>query len=81
MKKNKRRPRVERLIRWTYPRDGWVKLNTDGAAGAGGVIRGCRGELHETFALNCGVISCTKAELLGVMRGLAIAWNGGHRKV
>ena len=33
------------------------------------------------FALNCGICSCTRAELLGVMRGLAVAWNGGHRKV
>ena len=81
-------PRVERFIRWNYPPEGWVRLNTDGAAkgnpgkaGAGGIIRGSRGELFEAFAVNCGVCSCTCAELLGVLRGLAIAWNGGHRKV
>lgn len=58
-------------------------MNTDGAAkgnpgeaGAGGIIRGPRGELFEMFAANCGVYSSTKAELLAVMRGLATAWNG-----
>ena len=66
----------------------WAKLNTDGAAkgnpgpaGAGGLIRGYRGELFETFASKCGSCSCTRVELLAVMRGLAVAWNGGHRKV
>lgn len=39
------------------------------------------GEVHEMFAVKCGTCTCTKAELLGVLRGLAIAWNGGHRKV
>ena len=83
-----KRKRVERYVRWPYPREGWVRLNTDGAAkgnpgiaGAGGLIRGHRGELFEMFASNCGVCSCTKAELLAVLRGLAIAWNGGHRRV
>lgn len=80
--------RHEVFIRWMGPREGWVRLNTDGAAkgnpgraGAGGITRGYRGELHEAFAMNCGICSCTKAELLAVMRGLLVAWNGGHRKV
>lgn len=65
-----------------------MRLNTDGAAkgnpgqaGVGGTIRGHRGKLHEMFAVKCGVCSCMKAELLGVMHGLLIAWNGGHRRV
>lgn len=33
------------------------------------------------YAVNCGYCSCTKAELLAVLRGLAIAWNAGHRRV
>ena len=80
--------RQEVLIRWKYPGMGWMKLNTDGAskgnpgkAGAGGLIRGHRGELFEVFAANCGECSSTQAELLVVMRGLIVAWNGGHRKV
>ena len=75
---NQQTRRVEAYIRWIHPRVGWVKLNTDGA---GGIIHGHRGELFETFAVNCGVCSCTRAELLAVLRGLSVAWNGGHRKV
>lgn len=63
-------------------------LNTDGAAkgnpgaaGAGGLIRGHHGELFEMFAMNCGVCTCTKAELLAVQRGMSLAWNSGHRRV
>lgn len=76
------------FICWRSPSIGWVKLNTDGAAkgnpgkaGAGGIIRGHRGEVHEVFALNCGSCSCTRAELCAVLHGLGIAWNGGHKKV
>lgn len=86
--KDHKRKRVKQYIRWPYPREGWVRLNTDdaskgnpGSAGAGGLIRGHRGELFEMFASNCGVCSCTKAELWAVLRGLAIAWNGGHKRV
>ena len=86
---NIQRPgRCERYIRWYHLGVGWVKLNTDGAskgnpgpAGAGGLIRGHRGELFEVFAMNCGSCSCTRAELLAVLRGLMVAWGGGHRKV
>lgn len=38
-------------------------------------------EIHEVFANDCGVCSCTKVELLGLRRALAIVWNGGRRKV
>ena len=80
--------REEMYVRWRYPSIGWVRLNTDGAskgnpgkAGAGGIIRGHRGELFECFAANCGECSCTRAELMAVLRGLNVAWNGGHRKI
>ena len=82
------RRRQEVLVRWQHPREGWVKLNTDGAskgnpgpAGGGGLIRGPRGEIYEVFALNCGSCSCTKAELMAVLRGLQIAWEGNHKHV
>lgn len=80
--------REEVFVRWMYPREGWVRLNTDGAskgnpgeAGAGGIIRGYRGEMFEMFAANCGICSSTKAEFLAVLRGLTLAWNGGHKRV
>lgn len=67
---------------------GWVWLQTDGASKGnpgsvrvGGIIRGHGGEVFELYAMNCGDCMCTRAELLAVVRGLAIAWNGGHRKV
>ena len=82
------KPRQEIKISWSHPREGWVMLNTDGAskgnsgvAGAGGLIRSHRGEVFEIFAMNCGICSCMRAELLAVQRGLSIAWNGGYRKV
>ena len=85
---HQRPQRLEAFIRWIHPGVGWVKLNTDGAAkgnpgpaGAGGLIRGYRGEVFEVFSINCGVCSCTRAELLAVLRGLSVAWNGGHRKL
>lgn len=81
-------PKVERFIRWCYPKEGWMRLNTNeaakdnpGMAGARGIIRGSRGELFQMYAINCGVCSCTRVELLGVPHGFAIAWNGGHHKV
>lgn len=60
--------------------DGTAKGNP-ARAGVGGLIWGYVGALHEVFAANCISYSCAKVELLGVMRGLAIAWNGRHRKV
>ncbi|XP_056697578.1 uncharacterized protein [Spinacia oleracea] len=84
----RKRQREEIYVRWIAPREGWVKLNTDGAskgnpgrAGCGGVIRGNGGEIFDVYASNCGTCSSTKAELLGVVRGLAIAWNAGFKKV
>lgn len=88
MSSGSKRKRSERFIRWEYPREGWVRLNTDGAskgnpgfAGAGGLIRSHKGEVHEIFSLNCGTCTVTKAELLAVMRGLAIAWNGAESAI
>lgn len=76
------------LVRWEYPMEGWVKMNTDGAAknntgaaGAGGIIRTSRGETVGMFAANCGFTSATKAELLAVLKGLAVAWNGRYKRV
>lgn len=78
----------EIYVRWLCPRPGWVKLNTDGAskgnpglAGCGEIIRGHRGEVLEMFAAKCEICSSTQAELWGVVRGLAVAWNAGYRQV
>lgn len=75
-------------VRWSFPSEGWAKINTDGAskgstgqAGAGGIIRGSRGEIIGLFAANCGLAPCIKAELLAVLKGLALAWNKGLKRV
>jgi len=48
-------------VKWDPPNEGWVALNTDGTArgnpgqaGAGGVIRGDRGEWIAGFSENLG---------------------------
>lgn len=76
----RKKDRVQMFVRWNTPRVGWVKLNTNvvakgnpGNVGCGGLIRGHRGEIYDVFAANYGVCSCTKAELLGVLRGLVVA--------
>lgn len=74
--------RVERLIAWTRPSSGWLKLNTDGAsrgnqglATTGGVLRDERCHRCRGFALNIGVCTAPLAELWGVNYGLCIAWE------
>ncbi|KAG7585508.1 Ribonuclease H domain [Arabidopsis thaliana x Arabidopsis arenosa] len=79
---------IEQIISWKRPREGWVKISTDGAshgnpgpATAGGVIRGFDGEWLGGFALNIGICSAPLAELWGVYYGLVIAWERGFRRV
>ncbi|KAG7577326.1 Ribonuclease H-like superfamily [Arabidopsis thaliana x Arabidopsis arenosa] len=74
--------RVERQIAWVPPREGWLKLNTDGAsrgnpgrAAAGGVLRDSNGTWCGGFAVNIGLCSAPLAELWGVYYGLFIAWE------
>ena len=75
-----RRDMDDHWIRWEPPAEGWMVLNTDGAvkahlgsAGAGGVIRGERGDWVVEFSEYLGYCSAIKAELRGVLRGLKIA--------
>lgn len=84
----RKRQKEEIFVRWIPPLVGWVRLNTSvaskrnpGRAGCGGVIRGHEGEIFDMFASNCGTCSSTRAELWGVLRGLAMAWNAGFYKV
>jgi len=65
-----------------------VILNTDGAAkgnpgraGAGGVLRGDRGEWIFGFSEHLGHCSSMKAELRAISRGLQLAEGEGFRKV
>ncbi|CAA7027590.1 unnamed protein product [Microthlaspi erraticum] len=74
--------RHDRLISWTPPMLGWIKLNSDGAsrgnpglATAGGVLRDGDGKWCGGFALNIGRCTAPLAELWGVYYGLCIAWD------
>ncbi|WCJ44200.1 RNA-directed DNA polymerase (reverse transcriptase)-related family protein [Euphorbia peplus] len=80
--------RVDRLIGWSRPRPGWVKLNTDGAvkgnsfrSSAGGLIRDCNGNWIRGFSKKIGSCSVLKAELWGILEGLKMSWDMGLRKV
>jgi len=75
-----KRARVERMIRWKAPSDGWVKLTTDGAsrghqglAAASGAILNLQGEWLGGFALNIGFCDAPLAELWGAYYGLLSA--------
>lgn len=59
-----------RLIGWSMPSDGWVKVNTDGCSkgnlllgGAVGLIRNSQGDWICGFACNIGSCSPIEAEL------------------
>jgi hypothetical protein len=62
------------LIKWHAPKEGFIKINTDGAcrsdqlAGCGGVIRGSQGEWIRGFAKNVGRCNAFMAELWGVLK-------------
>ncbi|CAI0548092.1 unnamed protein product, partial [Linum tenue] len=80
--------RTEELIHWQPPPPEWVCLNSDGSgfpssghAAAGGLIRDHLGRCLTAFAINLGTCSITQAELRGVVEGLQVAWDAGHRRV
>ncbi|CAA0811235.1 Polynucleotidyl transferase- ribonuclease H-like superfamily protein [Striga hermonthica] len=80
--------RMERWIRWEKPPEGWVKVNSDGSFSpqtglgtAGGLIRDEHGSWKGGFTVKLGACSIMAAELWGLYRGLALAWDLGFRQV
>ena len=59
------------MIHWTFPLDGWVKLNSDLSiavdleAYCGGIVRGSSREYLSGFVANLGICPITVAELWG----------------
>ncbi|KAL0008067.1 hypothetical protein SO802_009569 [Lithocarpus litseifolius] len=71
-------------VRWKKPREGWAKLNTDGAslgnpgrAGGGGVIRDHRGMWMKGFARKIGHATSLLAKFLALRDGLQMALQLG----
>ncbi|KAL9224347.1 hypothetical protein vseg_000390 [Gypsophila vaccaria] len=70
----------EVFVRWSPPPSDWFVLNIDGASrgnpgesGAGGLIRTADGSLIRAFALKLGIGSSMRAEVMALVRGLALA--------
>ncbi|CAN1319811.1 Putative ribonuclease H protein At1g65750 [Linum perenne] len=77
-----------KLIGWRLGGEGWYTLNTDGSlrsstnsATAGGIIRDDNGRFVTAFASNLGCCSVVRAEIKGIVDGMAIAWEKGIRKL
>ncbi|CAI0443131.1 unnamed protein product [Linum tenue] len=82
------RTRTATEIAWNPPPLDWIALNTDGSvkppeslAAAGGLLRDSFGRCLGSFASNLGACTITRAELMGAIQGLKLAWLLGHRKV
>ncbi|CAN0918747.1 Putative ribonuclease H protein At1g65750 [Linum grandiflorum] len=56
-------------------------LRPSGRATAGGVLRDFAGRILQTYTLNLGKCSITRAELRGAVEDMCIAWDMGIRKL
>lgn len=77
-----------RVIKWSPPGEGWLKLNCDGAvvdfgarAACGGVFRGSGGEFVLGFAKGVEAASITEAELQAILVGLRLSIQKRFDKV
>ncbi|KAK4282627.1 hypothetical protein QN277_013982 [Acacia crassicarpa] len=75
-------------IAWQFPKEGYIKINTDGEAkgnpglaACGVVIRNTHGCWLGGYAFRLGICSAYKAELWGMLHGLEEAWQAGFRRV
>ena len=77
----------EKLINWSFPPTGRIKINTDGSvvdhgwASFGGLARDDQGRWLEGLCGRIGYASPLKAELWGIKRGLKLAKDRGWKKV
>ncbi|MCH83676.1 ribonuclease H protein, partial [Trifolium medium] len=74
-------------IKWKAPREGWVKLNMDGASkgrnvsGCCGLIRGVDAEWLGGFSKRIGSANAYIAELWRVLLGLQLSYDRGFKAV
>ncbi|KAJ1375378.1 Ribonuclease H domain [Sesbania bispinosa] len=71
-----------RWVRWEPPYDGWIKLNSDGAAvnnshygACSGVFKNHHGNFLLAFSHRFDSNSPLEAELSGILKGLHLAWQ------
>lgn len=75
-------------MRWKPPKNGFLKLNTDGAwkeenvkTGIGGVFRDARGRWEFGFSKKIEAASLEAAELLAIREELQIAWDCNYHQL
>ncbi|KAG6702808.1 hypothetical protein I3842_07G054300 [Carya illinoinensis] len=82
------KPKRVRVVRWTRPRQGWVKLNIDGSSlgnlghsGAGGVIRDDNGRLIVAYSVSLGHGTNNFAEFQSLLEGVRRCHTLGFSRV
>jgi ribonuclease HI len=72
------------FIGWKRPREGWIKLNCDGAykdslglAGCGGLFRDSDGRWIKGYSRKIGTCDALSAEMWGMYLGMQLAWRQG----
>ena len=80
------RVKIPQFIRWQFPPNPFIKLNTDGSAignsglaGARGLLRNSSSEWISGFSLHLGLTSNNMTELATVYQGLILAWDMGFK--
>ncbi|CAA0806228.1 Polynucleotidyl transferase- ribonuclease H-like superfamily protein [Striga hermonthica] len=79
---------TEGQVAWEKPKEGFIKINTDGACkgnpgilAAGGLLRDANGQWIVGFIAHLGICTNTIAELQAIRHGLELAWVYGYRQV
>ncbi|KAL0356483.1 UNVERIFIED_CONTAM: putative ribonuclease H protein [Sesamum radiatum] len=77
-----------KIVKWTKPEAGWIKINTDGAskgnpgvAGAGGIARNEEGAVIFAFYETLGEANNSFAEVFGLFKALQICQTEGLPRV
>ena len=77
-----------RMVCWSKPSEGVMKLNVDGSslgnpgrAGFGGLLRGEDGVWVIGFTRFLGLLDNLHAELMAIYEGLRVAWSSNARVV